>query len=250
MIIDNNKGIHPGFILKQELKKRNLGYMKFAISVEEFPQSLSAIMSGNQAMNIPLALKIEKLLSLEEGYFMMLQLYYDIEQHKIKSAEILNQKDLDLESISNKVITEQKEIERRLAYHNIGPEKKQNYLRQIEKILTTKKLFLNYNFAIIDLSKETGIPAHHISTVINTEFNFRFQDYINLKRIAYFKDNINNPKWEELTLEAMALRSGFKSRTTCFRAFIKHTRKSPYEYFNELQLTPNKKRGFNRVKIK
>lgn len=35
-------------------------------------------------MNIALALKIEKALGLEEGYFMILQVYYDIKQEKQK----------------------------------------------------------------------------------------------------------------------------------------------------------------------
>lgn len=33
-------------------------------------------------MNTPLALKIEKALGMEEGYFMILQVYYDIEEEK------------------------------------------------------------------------------------------------------------------------------------------------------------------------
>ncbi|WP_309640730.1 DUF6922 domain-containing protein [Flavobacterium sp.] len=35
-------------------------------------------------MNIALALKIEQLLGIEEGFFMILQVYYDIEQQKKK----------------------------------------------------------------------------------------------------------------------------------------------------------------------
>lgn len=35
-------------------------------------------------MNIGLALKIEQALNMEEGYFMILQLYYDIEEEKRK----------------------------------------------------------------------------------------------------------------------------------------------------------------------
>ena len=38
-------------------------------------------------MNTALALKIEKLLDLEEGVLMVLQVYYDIEQEKKKQPE-------------------------------------------------------------------------------------------------------------------------------------------------------------------
>lgn len=78
------KGIHPGFILERELKKRKLGKGRFAISLQEFPQTLVSITKGKRKMNTALALRIEKALGLEEGYFMILQVYYDINAEKKK----------------------------------------------------------------------------------------------------------------------------------------------------------------------
>ena len=80
--IDIIKGIHPGLILERELKQRNLRKGSFAISLQEFPQTLVSITKGKRKMNTPLALKIEKAFGLEEGYFMILQVYYDIEEEK------------------------------------------------------------------------------------------------------------------------------------------------------------------------
>ena len=83
------KGIHPGFLLERELKKRKLGKGRFAISLNEFPQTLVSITKGNRRMNTALALKIEHALGMEEGYLMMLQVYHDINdikrrQHTVK----------------------------------------------------------------------------------------------------------------------------------------------------------------------
>ncbi len=78
------KGIHPGLIVARELKKRNLRKKDFALSVNEFPQTLGAIAKGKRKMNTTLALKIEKSLGLEEGFLMVLQVYYEIEQEKRK----------------------------------------------------------------------------------------------------------------------------------------------------------------------
>ncbi|HOX78105.1 MAG TPA: plasmid maintenance system antidote protein [Bacteroidales bacterium] len=77
------KGIHPGFYLERELRRRNLGKSKFAISVGEYPQTLVSITKGKRKMNTSLALKIEKELGLEEGYLMILQIYHDIEKEKM-----------------------------------------------------------------------------------------------------------------------------------------------------------------------
>lgn len=78
------KGIHPGFALERELEKRHLRKGAFALSLQEYPQTLTAITKGKRGMNTALALKIEKALGLEEGYFMILQVFYDIEEEKRK----------------------------------------------------------------------------------------------------------------------------------------------------------------------
>jgi len=122
----------------------------------------------------------------------------------------------------------------------VTTEKRQEYLLKLDTVFCTKKLFLKKDFVIRDLSEETGISIHQLSNLINSEFNLHFQDYVNLKRIEYFKHKINDPEWKDLSLEGMAWGSGFKSRTTCFRAFIKHTGKSPSEYFKTIRLDSDK----------
>ena len=78
------KGLHPGIVLERELKQRNLPKGRFALSVNEFPQTLVAITKGKRKMNTSLALKIEAALGIEEGYFMILQVFYDIKEEKRK----------------------------------------------------------------------------------------------------------------------------------------------------------------------
>ena len=76
------KGIHPGLILERELKQRHLSKGPFALSLQEYPQTLVSITKGKRRMNTNLALKIENALEIEEGYFMTLQLFYDIKEIK------------------------------------------------------------------------------------------------------------------------------------------------------------------------
>jgi plasmid maintenance system antidote protein VapI len=82
------KGIHPGLILERELKQRHLAKGPFALSLEEYPQTLVSITKGKRRMNTNLALKIENALEIEEGYFMTLQLYYDIKEIKRRQYRI------------------------------------------------------------------------------------------------------------------------------------------------------------------
>lgn len=87
------KGIHPGIVLEQELKKRKLQKGPFALSIQEYPQTVTAITKGRRSMNTQLAMRIEKAFGWEEGFLMTLQVFYDIGQEK-KKAEMSATPDL------------------------------------------------------------------------------------------------------------------------------------------------------------
>ena len=72
------RGLHPGFFLDRELRKRGLKKGSFALSLGEYPQTLGAIMLGKRKMNPALALKIELALGWEEGFLMCLQALYEM----------------------------------------------------------------------------------------------------------------------------------------------------------------------------
>ena len=78
------KGIHPGFVLERKIQEKHLKKGQLALTIREYPQTLTAITKGKRDMNTPLSLKLEKELGLEEGYFMLLQVFYDINQEKQK----------------------------------------------------------------------------------------------------------------------------------------------------------------------
>ncbi|MFH7016313.1 helix-turn-helix domain-containing protein [Flavobacterium sp. FlaQc-47] len=155
------------------------------------------------------------------------QIFYDATEN----TEFVEEKLIVIKTSESKTLPLVKEL---------TPEKKSLYLNKLDSIFASKELFLKKDLVIRDIADETGISVHHISNLINSEYNLHFQDYVNLKRIEYFKDKINDPEWKDLSLEGMAWGSGFKSRTTCFRAFIKHTGKSPSEYFKVIRINPEK----------
>ena len=80
--LDKLKGVHPGKIIERELQKRNISKRQFALSIDEYPQTLGSIIKGNRNMNVDLSLKIEDKLGFEEGFLMTLQVFYDIKLSK------------------------------------------------------------------------------------------------------------------------------------------------------------------------
>ena len=83
-IISNIKGIHPGQVLERELKKRGIKKSLFALEVGEYPTIITDLTKLRRGMNASLSLKIEKALDADEGYFMVLQAYYELAMAKAK----------------------------------------------------------------------------------------------------------------------------------------------------------------------
>ncbi len=114
-----------------------------------------------------------------------------------------------------------------------GRDKRNAYLQTLEKTLADQQPFLTKGYSIKDLAEDTGIPAHHLSCLINKEYQLNFQNFINFQRVEYVKSQIHQEEWKQLSLEGMAWQAGFTSRTTFFRAFIKNTGKAPSYYLGD-----------------
>jgi len=82
------KGLHPGIILDRKIKEKKLSKGRFALLINEYPQTLGAITKGKRSMNTALAMKIEQELNLPEGFFMTLQVFYDVRQQKRKTEKL------------------------------------------------------------------------------------------------------------------------------------------------------------------
>jgi plasmid maintenance system antidote protein VapI len=86
LLIEKYKGIHPGIILERELKKRNIKKGPFALSLQEYPQTLNEVTKGRRALTPGLSLKIDEALQLPEGTMLVLQAHYEIKKEKQKTA--------------------------------------------------------------------------------------------------------------------------------------------------------------------
>ena len=82
--IENVKGMHPGALIKHELNRKKISQRKFAASINEHWQILNAVINEKRGISLGTALKVEKEFGYDEGFLMILQVYYDIEQQKQK----------------------------------------------------------------------------------------------------------------------------------------------------------------------
>jgi addiction module HigA family antidote len=80
------KGVHPGDILKRELKAQGIKGSELAGSIDEHKQTISAILNKRRDMNPRLSIKLSKRFGVDEDYFMLLQASYDVKT--ISESEI------------------------------------------------------------------------------------------------------------------------------------------------------------------
>ncbi|MDR0604238.1 MAG: plasmid maintenance system antidote protein [Bacteroidales bacterium] len=92
------KGVHPGAVLGWELKNRSIESKQFALSLDEHPQTVNAVMKGRRKMNPSLSIKLGKALDTDPEYFMLLQVYYEIEKERTETL-LKNQPKPDLSKL-------------------------------------------------------------------------------------------------------------------------------------------------------
>jgi antitoxin HigA-1 len=80
------RGQHPGVVLEKILREKGIRKRHLALTIQEFPQTISSITRGTRGMNTNLSIKLEEALELEEGFFMTLQVFYDIKLVREKQS--------------------------------------------------------------------------------------------------------------------------------------------------------------------
>lgn len=107
------------------------------------------------------------------------------------------------------------------------------YKIQVNDYIIHSAVYLNPDLSIIDLSRATTIPVHHLRLLINKDSGQRFNDFINQYRMEHMQTLINNGALLNKTLETLAFESGFSSKPAFIRGVKKLTNQTPGAYFNQ-----------------
>lgn len=87
-IIESYKGIPPGKIIARRLAKNGISQRKLAMEIGEHYQTMNAIIQGIRHLTIGQSLKMDKALGFPEGFFAIIQTYYQIALAKRNKAEM------------------------------------------------------------------------------------------------------------------------------------------------------------------
>jgi AraC-like DNA-binding protein len=107
---------------------------------------------------------------------------------------------------------------------------KEEYKTKLLDFLEKEKPYLQPKLSINELSTFLHIPKHFISQVINDSLGHTFYSLINSYRVQEVKRRISEDKQDKFTLLAIALDSGFNSKSGFINNFKHETGLTPMEY--------------------
>ena len=102
--------------------------------------------------------------------------------------------------------------------------------KQVDELMAEEQMFLNPELKLSDIANRLNTSSFVLCYLFNQHMGTSFYDYINNLRVENFKQRAKNGETKLYTLDALATRCGYNSRTTFFRNFKKATGMTPSEY--------------------
>ena len=112
---------------------------------------------------------------------------------------------------------------------NINSHKSKSF-SSLNELIISNRLFLNPNIKLKDLSRELNLSEGYISQLISNNSELNFNEFINKLRVKESKKMLQDLDFDNYTITAIGLESGFNSKTSFYAAFKKFTNKTPVEY--------------------
>ena len=94
-------------------------------------------------------------------------------------------------------------------------------IRLFDELFFNKLIYIKKDINIKLFSEQLGVDKDNLSVYIYNRFGFGFDDLVNKHRVAYFTELIKNPKYNNLTIDALAKEVGFASRSAFYKPFKK-----------------------------
>ncbi len=129
-----------------------------------------------------------------------------------------------------------------LTYSNLKPNRNsldkngiENQVNYVLSIMQNEKPFLDKDFSLTSFSKQLKLSPSVLSNLLNTHLKASFNDFTNKFRVNTVIDRLQDGAYTDFTIESIAKDSGFKSKTTFYRAFFKFTSQTPKEFIAQLK---------------
>ena len=122
--------------------------------------------------------------------------------------------------------------EEKYSRSNLSDDQRSMLGMRIEEILSSAEVVCEQDFTLTKLAKLVDSNTTYVSQVINEKYGTAFSNLLAGFRIkeACRRMNDETERYSQMTIEAIATGTGFKSRTTFVNAFKRETGLKPSEY--------------------
>jgi AraC-like DNA-binding protein len=126
-----------------------------------------------------------------------------------------------------------------ISYNNINSgfdkvdfinEKHKKEFEHLNSYIISNQRFVDPSLSLESLAENLNMSLSHVSKLINDFSNYNFSDYINSLRIQQAKKLLGDDSFDQYTIVAIGLESGFNSKSTFYAAFKKFALQTPSEY--------------------
>ena len=127
---------------------------------------------------------------------------------------------------------ESNEQQLRKAYSksNLNDEQRESLIYRIQEVLNDADIICQQDFTLYKLAKIINSNTTYVSQVINEKYGIPFSNLLGNYRVKLACQWMDDPKRGNVTIEAIATETGFKSRTAFVNAFKRETGLKPSEY--------------------
>lgn len=106
----------------------------------------------------------------------------------------------------------------------------QKHLKEILRLMETKKLYLDAELSLPKLSQALNISQQMVSQILNTELGKSFYEFVNEYRFQEARQRLKDPAYSHLTILGIAYEAGFNNKNTFNKVFKKHEGITPSQY--------------------
>lgn len=110
----------------------------------------------------------------------------------------------------------------------------QDLAKKIEQYCHKEKPYLQPTFEIADLARAIQVSPKDASVVCKYAFNKKFTEVRTLMRIEHAKQLLQKGLTNNFTIDTIGTNSGFKSRSTFYKAFKAETGMTPSQYLEKI----------------
>jgi AraC-like DNA-binding protein len=101
---------------------------------------------------------------------------------------------------------------------------------RLQAFMAQQRLYLDNELRLGQLAGAFGVPAHHLSQIINQGAGQHFLEFITSYRIEEAKRLLARADYRDTKMVALALDAGFNSQSAFYKQFRKHVGMTPSQY--------------------